>query len=1134
VSGGSGESREAVLGNLRAAQEGLAALAAPTKPRLPAYAELHCLSHFSFGRGASSAAELFERAKRNGYAALAITDECSLAGIVRALEASRGTGVPLIVGTEVTLEDGPKLVLLAETQAGYTAICKLITEGRRRAGKGEYLLTRADLEDGLPGTFALWIPPAIDACGSDVSRDALPKDPQGVAAGMASPKGSGESVATHVAPTRAAPTRAAPTRAAPTRAAPARALEEGQWVAATFPDRAWLAIELHRGADDAARLRDLLALAGQLQLPAVAAGDVHMHARARRRVQDTLTAIRHRTTLAQAGAHLFPNGERHLRTREALAAIHSDPELLEEAARIARRCTFDLGNLDYRYPRELVPDGHTPTSWLRQLTESGAQWRWPRGVPAHVRELLEKELALVAELGYEAFFLTVHDVVAFARSRGILCQGRGSAANSAVCFALGITEVDPDRMSVLFERFISKERNEPPDIDVDFEHERREEVIQYLYGKYGRQRAALAATVICYRGKSAVRDVAKALGLPPDQVDQLSRVFAWWNGEAGLEERLRERGFDPDSPVLRRVIAITAELLDAPRHLSQHVGGFVISEQPLHHLVPVENAAMPDRTIIQWDKDDLETLGLLKVDCLALGMLTCVSKCLALLERHHGLKHTPATLPADDAATYAMIQKADTVGVFQIESRAQMGMLPRMKPACFYDLVIEVALVRPGPIQGKMVHPYLRRRQGKEPVVYPSDDLKVVFERTLGIPLFQEQVMHLAIVAAGFTPGEADQLRRAMAAWKRRGGLYVYRDRILEGMAARGYATEFAEQVFEQIKGFGSYGFPESHAASFALITYVSCWLKCHHPVAFTCALLNSQPLGFYSPSQLVNDLRRHGHEVRPVDVRYSHWDAAMEPVGASLLATRAVASKLAPTGNAGFALRLGMREIRGLSEETARRIESARAMHPFDSIEDLCLRADLDARERSLLADANALRGLSGHRHRARWAIQGVERQLPLFDGVAVREDRVSLPVPTAGEDAKADYARTGLTLGPHPLALIRRLLAARRCRRSRDFATLAHGTPVRLAGLVTMRQRPETASGVTFVSLEDEDGIVNVVVWRDLAERQRRVLLESRLLAVEGRLESADGVQHLIAARLHDYTPLLGALDVRSRDFR
>ena len=780
------------------------------------YAELHCLSHFSFGRGASSARELFERAKKNGYQALAITDECTLAGIVRALEASREFGLKLIVGTEVTLDDGLKLVLLAQNQAGYSAISQLITHGRRRADKGSYQLGRADLLDGLPGTLALWIP------------------------------------------------------------SPMPDIEQGRWLHGLFGDRLWLAIELHRGADDQSRLQSLAALADALRIPAVATGDVHMHVRHRRIVQDTLTAIRQRSTIAEAGAYLFPNGERHLRTRTALSAIHPRA-LLDESLRIAALCNFDLGKLEYRYPRELVPEGHDATSWLRELTEQGVHWRWPGGLPEKVRAQIEHELRLVAELEYESFFLTVHDIVRFARSQGILCQGRGSAANSAVCFALGITEVDPSRMNMLFERFISKERNEPPDIDVDFEHERREEVIQYLYNKYGRERTALAATVICYRARSAVRDVAKALGLPADQIEQLSRVFAWWNGEDELDGRLRERGFDPDSPVLRRVLMVTRELLDAPRHLSQHTGGFVISEQPLHHLVPVENAAMPGRTIIQWDKDDLETLGLLKVDCLALGMLTCISKCLALLRRHRGIELTPATIPADDAATFAMIQRADTIGVFQIESRAQMSMLPRMKPANYYDLVIEVALVRPGPIQGKMVHPFLRRRQGLEPVHYPSEALKAVFERTLGVPLFQEQVMQLAIVAAGFTPGEADQLRRSMAAWKRRGGLEYFRERVLTGMAERGYTTEFAEQVFEQIKGFGSYGFPESHAASFALITYVSCWLKCHEPAAFTCALLNSQPLGFYSPNQLVQDARRHGIQVRPVDVRYSAWDCALE-----------------------------------------------------------------------------------------------------------------------------------------------------------------------------------------------------------------------------------------------------------------
>ena len=1024
---------------------------------VPDYAELHCLSHFSFGRGASSAGELFARAARCGYRALAITDECSLAGIVRAWEAAKASAVRLIVGSEFALDDGPRLVVLAQDAEGYRALCRVITQGRRRAAKGRYRLTRADFADGLPGTLALWLP-------------------------------------------------GAPPDAA-----------EGAWVRATFGERAWLAVELHRGGDDAARLAALLALAQRLDLRAVAAGDVHMHVRGRRALQDTLTAIRHRTTVAEAGAVLFPNGERHLRRREVLAGIYP-AELLAESVRIAARCSFELGTLKYTYPRELVPQGHTPTSWLRALTEEGLVWRWPAGAPAKVRAQVEHELALIAELGYEAFFLTVHDVVRHARSRQILCQGRGSAANSAVCYCLGITEVDPARMNMLFERFISRERAEPPDIDVDFEHERREEVIQYVYAKYGRERAALAATVIAYRGKSAVRDVAKALGLAPDQIEQLSHVFDWWDGEACIDTRLRERGFDPETPILRRVLRLTRELLDAPRHLSQHVGGFVISDEPLHALVPVENAAMPGRSVIQWDKDDLESLGLLKVDCLALGMLTALRKCFDLLRVHRGRDLAPATVPAEDAATYAMIQRADTVGVFQIESRAQQAMLPRLKPADFYDLVIEVAIVRPGPIQGRMVHPYLRRRQGTEPVSYASEDLRQVLARTLGVPLFQEQVMQLAVVAAGFTPGEADQLRRSMAAWKRRGGLEYFRERILGGMAARGYAAEFAEQVFEQIKGFGSYGFPESHAASFALLTYVSCWLKCHEPAAFTCALLNAQPLGFYSASQLVQDVRRHGVEVRPVDVRHSAWDSTLEPCADAARQP---------------ALRLGLREVRGFAADVAARLVAARAVAPFRDVDDLCARAALDARHRTLLADAGALRALAGHRHRARWAVQGVEAQRPLFGGLAVVETPVSLPVPRVADDLLADYASTGLSLGPHPLALLRRRLDARRCRRSRELDALPHGSCVRAAGLVTVRQRPQTASGVTFVTLEDEDGTVNVVVWRDLAERQRRVLIESRMLAVDGRLEAVDGVRHLIAGRLHDYSALLGALAVSSRDF-
>ncbi|MEX1827052.1 error-prone DNA polymerase [Luteibacter sp. CQ10] len=1021
----------------------------------PAYAELHCLSNFSFQRGASTARELFERAKTCGYTALAITDECSMAGIVRALEASRQTGVRLIVGTEIQLVDGPKLVLLAETKAGYIALCRIITLGRRAAEKGTYRLTRADLADGLPGVLALWVP------GRETDA------------------------------------------------------EQGAWVRLVFGDRAWLAIALVKEFNDARRCAQLEALGHQLDMPCVAAGDVHMHVRRRLALQHTMTAIRHRLTIAEAGAVLFRNGERHLRQRAVLASLYP-AHLLAETVRIADRCRFSLDELHYEYPAELVPSGYTATAWLRELTENGVRWRWPEGAPGKVRQQIEHELGLIADLRYESYFLTVHDIVRFARSEGILCQGRGSAANSAVCFALGVTEVDPSRFNLLMERFISKERNEPPDIDIDFEHERREEVIQYIYRKYGRERAALAATVICYRGKSAVRDVAKAMGLPLEQVDLLSKVFAWWDGSIPLDDLLRERGFDPASPVIRKVVVLTAELMDQPRHLSQHVGGFVIADAPLHELVPVENAAMDDRTILQWDKDDLDTMGLLKVDCLALGMLTCVQKCLNLLRRHEGQSLTMATLPPEDPATYAMIQRADTLGVFQIESRAQMAMLPRHRPENFYDLVIQVAIVRPGPIQGDMIHPYLRRRRKEEPVDYPSDDLKVVFERTLGVPLFQEQVMKLAIVAAGYTAGEADQLRRAMAAWKRHGGMEKHRERIMAGMLERGYTTAFAEQLFEQIKGFGSYGFPESHAASFAGIVYASCWLKCHHPAAFACALLNSQPMGFYAPSQIVQDAQRHGIAVRPVDVRYSDWDGSLEPE---------------PGG--AWAIRLGFRQVRGFAESAAQAIVRARAQKAFVDIADLCARADLDKRHQDLLAEASALRGLAGHRHRAHWAVAGVEPQLPLF-GESPLETTVVLPPPTQAEDTLADYARTGVTLGPHPLRQIRHTLRAARWLDSRTLRAYPDGRWVRVAGMVNLRQRPQTASGVTFVTMEDEHGMVNVIVWKRTADAQRRELLETQLLGVEGQWQVADGTCHLVARRLVDLSHLLGGLDARSRDFR
>jgi len=892
---------------------------------------------------------------------------------------------------------------------------------------------------------------------------------------------------------------------------------EGQWLRERFPERLWLGIELHRGPDDALQLRQSLAQASRLGIPAVACGDVHMHARGRRALQDCMTAIRHHLPVAEAGCHLFANGERHLRSIVELAQLYP-AELLAETLRISQRCHFQLDQLKYQYPHELVPPGHDTTSWLRKLVEDGASWRWPDGITEKARAQLEHELELISDLHYESYFLTVHDIVRFARERGILCQGRGSAANSSVCFVLGITELDPVRSKLLFERFLSRERNEPPDIDVDFEHDRREEVIQYVFQRYGRNRAALTAVASSYRATGALRDVAKALGLPPDQINALAGCCGRWSEHIPDDSRLCEAGFDPNNPVLRRVLVLTDALIGFPRHLSQHPGGFVISEQPLDTLVPIENASMADRTVIQWDKDDLDAVGLLKVDVLALGMLSAIRRCFDLIEHYRGTRWTIATLPAEDKPTYDMISQADTIGVFQIESRAQMAMLPRLRPKTFYDLVIQVAIVRPGPIQGDMVHPYLRRRNGEEEVDYPSEELKPVFARTLGVPLFQEQVMELAIVAAEYTPDEADKLRRAMAAWKRHGSLEPHRVRLTERMLAKGYQPDFIARIFEQIKGFGSYGFPESHAASFALLTYASCWLKRHEPAAFACALINSWPMGFYNPDQILQDARRHRLEIRPVDVRHSGWDCSLEPCRQEQPA-----------------IRLGLRMVRGFREADALRIEAARQRQPFMDIHDLCRRAELEPRAREQLADAGALRGLAGHRHRARWAVAGIEPQLPLFDGLpAMEETPIYLPLPSVSEDLFNDYATLGTTLGPHPLTLLRNELKARRCQNSRELATIEHGRLVSVAGLVIGRQRPQTASGVIFVTLEDEFGIVNVVVWRDLAERQRRPLIQSQLLRIDGHLESASGVRHVIAGRLSDLTPLLTGLDVRSRDFQ
>ena len=1031
---------------------------------LPPYAELHCLTNFSFLRGASHPEELVERARAQGYAALAVTDECSVAGAVRAHLAAKETGLPLLIGSELTLTDGTKLVLYATNRQTYGDLTQLITRGRRgKAIKGSYILTRDDVAELASRCPALWIPS---------HPNPLP------------PLGEREHI---------------------------------EWIADVFPGRAWIAAELFARSGDCARLEALRELSQRSGLPLVAAGDVHMHVRARRALQDTLTAIRLRTPLAECGYALFPNGERHLRSRAVLGKLYPR-ELLEATLDVVALCSFSLDELRYEYPEELVPQGETPASHLRKLVEAGLVRRYGMDqAPADVRELIEHELALIAELKYEAYFLTVEDIVAFARSKEILCQGRGSAANSAVCYALGITEVDPSRMSMLFERFISKERNEPPDIDVDFEHQRREEVMQYVYNKYGRERAALAATLITYRPKSATRDVGKALGLDLAQVDRLSGVFAWWDGRRIDPARVREAGFDPDNPLIMRLVTLTGELMGFPRHLSQHVGGFVIARGLLERMVPVENASMKDRTVIQWDKDDLDAMGLLKVDCLALGMLSAIRRALDMISRYRGVHMRMQDIPAEDPQVYEMCQHADTIGVFQIESRAQQSMLPRLKPACFYDLVVEVAIVRPGPIQGGMVHPYLKRRQGLEPVTYPSNAVKSVLERTLGVPIFQEQVMQLAIVAAGFTPGEADQLRRSMAAWRRRGGLEKFEQRLIDGMAERGLSETFARQIYQQILGFGEYGFPESHSASFSLLVYVSSWIKRYEPAAFCAALLNSQPMGFYAPAQLVADARRHGVEVRSADVTISEWDCTLEKKGQSP------------------AMRLGLRMIVGLKEESVKRIVAARAQRRFAHVADLAHRAKLDRGDLTALAAAGALASLAGHRHSAVWEVAGVEKLPPILAGAGATfdDDDPQLPVPTEGQDIVADYRALGLTLGRHPLALLRRQLAKRRLTTAADIARAPHGRVARTAGIVIGRQRPDTASGVIFVTLEDETGCTNVIVWRDLSDRQRRELLGSRLMAVYGTVEREGEVVHVLAGRLVDLTPMLGSLQTRSRDF-
>ncbi len=1092
---------------------------------LPPYAELHCRSNFSFLTGASQPAELVERAKALRYGALAITDECSFAGVVRAHEAAKEHALHLIIGCEMRLQraspqraslfdvqtshaapdghghaqaqadtiaaakntrperevalrtrsaranDSPiRLVFLAQTRRGYGNLSHWITLARRRAQKGSYTARRGDVEGkepsapmlaGLPGCLALLVPDSSQPF-EQVFADAM-------------------------------------------------------WLKTWFQDRAAIAIELLNRADDDALVARVERVASFVGLPIVAAGDVLMHVRSRKPLQDTLTATRLNKPVAQCGAEIAANAEQHLRARSRLAALYK-PAWLEQSVAMAASCTFSLDELQYEYPQELVPPGETPASHLRKLTEAGIPTRYPKGAPGEVLAQIDTELALIARLNYERYFLTVADIVHWAREQKILCQGRGSAANSAVCYCLGITAIDPGRATLLFERFISAERNEPPDIDIDFEHQRREEVIQYIYRKYGRHRAALAAVVISYRPRSAMRDAGRALGFDLQRVEGVSKSQQWFDGRSIDPARLRENGFDPDAPLVKLWVELTHQLIGFPRHLSQHPGGFVIAAEQMSQLVPVENASMEERSVIQWDKDDLESLRLMKVDVLALGMLSAIRRSLEFIGQKLDHPFALQDIPDKDDATYEMIRRADTVGVFQIESRAQMSMLPRLAPRCFYDLVVQVAIVRPGPIHGGMVHPYLKNRGIPDDELDYPEALKPALARTKGIPIFQEQVMQIAMIAADFTAGEADQLRRAMAAWKRKGGLGPFHDRLVGRMVEKGYELDYAERIFKQLEGFGEYGFPESHAASFALLAYDSSWIKCHHPDAFLAGLLNSQPMGFYAPAQLVRDARAHGVEVRPVDVCVSGCESGLEGEGDGLRPVR-----------------LGLDRIRGLSVEAAKRIVSARSDAPFGTVEDLARRASLNAHDLRALAEADALVALTGHRHQAAWAVAGVDtRPTEMLRATRVHEVPVPLAAPGESQQMLADYRSVGLTLGRHPLALLREALSIFKVQPASVLHEFPTGRLARASGLVTHRQRPDTAKGTVFVTLEDETGTVNVIVWPRVVESQRRPLLSAKLLTVYGQWQREGEVMHLVASRLIDHTPLLQGLESRSRDFR
>lgn len=1035
----------------------------------PQYVELQVTTHFSFLRGASSCEELFAAAALLGLPALGVADRNSVAGIVRAWDAQKTTGVRSIAGSRLDLADGSALIVYPTDRNAYGRLCRMLSAGKARAGKGACHLDWNDVEEWNEGLIGLLVPDQADA----ITKTALAR------------------------------------------------------VSGIFRDRAYLALSLRRRPRDAVRLRDLSALAAAARVPTVATGDVLYHSPERRMLQDVVTCIREGCTVDTLGDQREAIADRHLKPAVEMERLFQrnlgDTRPVARSIEIAERCRFDLEQLRYQYPDEIKVPGRTPQQELERLTWEKAPERYPEGVTAKVRAQLDHELKLIAQLDYAPYFLTVHSIVAFARSRDILCQGRGSAANSAVCYCLGITSIDPVRSELLFERFVSAERREPPDIDVDFEHERREEVIQWIYDTYGRTRSALTSTVIRYRARGAVREVGKALGLSDDMTAGLAGSVWGWSRDGVEEKHAAELNLDLSDRRLSLTLELARQLLNAPRHLSQHPGGFVLTRDRLDELVPIEPAAMEDRQVIEWDKDDIDALGFMKVDVLALGMLSCMRRAFEFLDQDKGVSIDLATIPAEDPPTYAMIRKADTLGVFQIESRAQMAMLPRIKPRTFYDLVIQVAIVRPGPIQGDMVHPYLRRREGREPVTYPKEELRRVLEKTLGVPLFQEQAMRVAIECAGFSASEADLLRRAMATFKLTGGVSHFRDKLINGMIARGYGAEFAEKTFTQIEGFGSYGFPESHAASFALIAYASSWMKCHHPDAFCAALLNAQPMGFYAPAQIVRDAREHGVQVRPIDVNTSRWDCTLEDAPGNYKAVR-----------------LGLRMVRDLSNADAAAIVGARGDQPYRSVEEIQRRAEIGAGALNRIGEADGFGSLDQSRRSGLWQVKGLaDAPLPLFAATDRREatwrdeaDEPAVPLAPMGEGAEVveDYRSTSLSLRAHPLAFLRDELRQRRIVPCSQVLEMKDGRWVNLAGMVLVRQKPGSAKGVMFITIEDETGIANLVVWTSVFEKYRRVVLAASMLGLRGKVQREGEVIHVIVDRLDDLSPLLAS--VGSRD--